>query len=174
MPITERGARLSEGIDVLRKLWRGASVSHAGRFFGLTKLPCSPSAPVRRAADLVRRPIRRRVRRVGCLTDGSMSYVVTPEMYAQGLVKIAATAAKAGRRFERGFGTGHLLFARIDETFEKALDVASVTLSRRYAMDFRKPAERYCASARRRESPKPFGASMPRCPSRHSRSARPL
>ena len=74
-----------------------------------------------------------------------MSYVVTPEMYAQGLVKIAAAAAKAGRRFERGFGTAHLLFARIDETYEKALDVATITLSRRYAMDFRKPAQRYCA-----------------------------
>jgi alkanesulfonate monooxygenase SsuD/methylene tetrahydromethanopterin reductase-like flavin-dependent oxidoreductase (luciferase family) len=66
-------------------------------------------------------------------------------MYAQDLVKIAAAATKAGRRFERGFGTAHLLFARIDETYEKALDVATFTLSRRYAMDFRKPAERYCA-----------------------------
>jgi hypothetical protein len=66
-------------------------------------------------------------------------------MYAQCLVKIAATAAKAGRRFERVFGTAHLLFARIDETYEKALDVATITLSRRYAMDFRKPAQRYCA-----------------------------
>jgi hypothetical protein len=66
-------------------------------------------------------------------------------MYAQGLVEIAAAAAKAGRRFQRGFGTAHLLFARIDETYEKAFDVATVTLSRRYAMDFRKPAQRYCA-----------------------------
>jgi hypothetical protein len=66
-------------------------------------------------------------------------------MYAQGLIKIAAIAAEAGRRFERGFGTAHLLFARIDETYEKALDVATITLSQRYAMDFRKPAQRYCA-----------------------------
>ncbi len=146
VPITERGARLSEGIDVLRKLWRGASVSHAGRFFRFDEITMQP--PPRQSggpsiwcggrSDAA-------LRRVGCLTDGWMSYVVTPEMYAQGLVKIAATAAKVGRRFQRGFGTGHLLFARIDETYEKALDVATVTLSRRYAMDFRKPAQRYCA-----------------------------
>jgi alkanesulfonate monooxygenase SsuD/methylene tetrahydromethanopterin reductase-like flavin-dependent oxidoreductase (luciferase family) len=79
------------------------------------------------------------------LTDGWMSYVVTPEMFADGLAKIAASAAEAQRRFERGFGTAHLLFARIDETYEKALDAATLSLSRRYAMDFRKAAQRYCA-----------------------------
>ena len=146
VPITERGARLSEGIDVLRKLWRGASVSHAGRFFRFDEITMQP--PPRQSGGP---PIwcggrsDAALRRVGRLTDGWMSYVVTPEMYAQGLVKIAAAAAKAGRRFERGFGTAHLLFARIDETYEKALDVATITLSRRYAMDFRKPAQRYCA-----------------------------
>ena len=42
VPITERGARLSEGIDVLRKLWRGASVSHAGRFFRFDEITMQP------------------------------------------------------------------------------------------------------------------------------------
>jgi probable F420-dependent oxidoreductase len=146
VPIAERGARLSEGIDVLRKLWRGSSVSHAGQFFRFDEITMQP--PPHQSGGP---PIwcggrsEAALRRVGRLTDGWMSYVVTPEMYAQGLVKIAAAAAKAGRRFERGFGTAHLLFARIDETYEKALDVATITLSRRYAMDFRKPAQRYCA-----------------------------
>ena len=146
VPIAERGARLSESIDVLRKLWRGASASHAGRFFRFGEITMQP--PPRQSGGP---PIwcggrsDAALRRVGRLTDGWMSYVVTPEMYAQGLVKIAAAAAEAGRRFERGFGTAHLLFARIDETYEKALDVATSTLSRRYAMDFRKPAQRYCA-----------------------------
>jgi probable F420-dependent oxidoreductase len=146
VPIRERGARLSEGIDVLRKLWRGASVSHAGRFFRFDEVSMQPP-PRQSGGPLIWCGGRSdaALRRVGRLTDGWMSYVVTPEMYAQGLVKIAATAAKAERRFERGFGTAHLLFARIDETYEKALDVATITLSRRYAMDFRNPAQRYCA-----------------------------
>jgi alkanesulfonate monooxygenase SsuD/methylene tetrahydromethanopterin reductase-like flavin-dependent oxidoreductase (luciferase family) len=37
------------------------------------------------------------------------------------------------------------LFARLDTTYEQALDRATETLSVRYAMDFRKPAMRYCA-----------------------------
>jgi alkanesulfonate monooxygenase SsuD/methylene tetrahydromethanopterin reductase-like flavin-dependent oxidoreductase (luciferase family) len=79
------------------------------------------------------------------MTDGWMSYVVTPEMFRQGLEKISAAATAAGRSFDRGFGTAHLLFTRVDDTYEKALDAATVSLSRRYAMDFRKAAERYCA-----------------------------
>ena len=43
------------------------------------------------------------------------------------------------------FGTGHLLFTRLDDTYEKALDAATATLSQRYAMDFRRAAERYAA-----------------------------
>ena len=43
------------------------------------------------------------------------------------------------------FGTGHLLFTRLDSTYETALDRATETLSVRYAMDFRKAAARYCA-----------------------------
>ena len=146
VPLAERGARLSESIEVLRKLWRGESVSHAGRFFrfdgiAMTPPPRQPGGPPiwcggRSDAAL---------RRIGRLTDGWMSYVVTPEMFADGLAKIAASAAAAERRFERGFGTAHLLFARIDETYEKALDAATLSLSRRYAMDFRKAARRYCA-----------------------------
>src|SRR5579859_3454992 len=34
VPIGERGARLSEGIALLRRLWRGEPVTHDGRFYG--------------------------------------------------------------------------------------------------------------------------------------------
>ena len=51
-----------------------------------------------------------------------------------------------GRRvFDRGFGTSHLLFTCLDDTYEKALDAATASLSQRYGMDFRKAAQRYCA-----------------------------
>jgi alkanesulfonate monooxygenase SsuD/methylene tetrahydromethanopterin reductase-like flavin-dependent oxidoreductase (luciferase family) len=65
-------------------------------------------------------------------------------MYKSGMAKIEKAAADAGRG-GKTFGTAHLLFARLDDTYEKALDAASVTLSQRYAMDFRKAAERYAA-----------------------------
>ena len=42
-------------------------------------------------------------------------------------------------------GTSHLLFARMSESREQALDDAAAILSKRYAMDFRLPADRYAA-----------------------------
>jgi probable F420-dependent oxidoreductase len=146
VPLAERGGRLTESIAVLRALWRGEPVSHAGRFFRFEDVTMRP--PPRQAGGP---PIwcggrsDAALHRTGRLAEGWISYVVTPEMFAQGLAKIEAAASEAERRFARGFGTAHLLFARIDDTYEKALEAATISLSERYAMDFRKAAQRYCA-----------------------------
>ena len=73
-----------------------------------------------------------------------MSYVVTPRRFAEGLGVIEAAAQEADRTIER-FDTAHLLFTRIDDRRDRALDDATEILSRSYAMDFRRAAERYCA-----------------------------
>ena len=146
VPLNERGARLSESLTVMRKLWTGEPVSHAGKFFNFEGVkmqppPRQPGGPPIWCGGRADPALRR----IGRMTDGWMSYVVTPDMYRQGLEKIATAASEAARTFDRGFGTAHLLFTRIDDTYEKALDAATVSLSQRYAMDFRKAAQRYCA-----------------------------
>jgi alkanesulfonate monooxygenase SsuD/methylene tetrahydromethanopterin reductase-like flavin-dependent oxidoreductase (luciferase family) len=150
VPHNERGARLSEGIEVLRKLWSGAPASHGGgRYPAFADVPMQP--PSRQPGGP---PIwcggrsEGALRRTGRLGDGWLAYVVTPEMYRNGLAKIAAAAV--GRTLV-SFGTGVLLFTRLDDTYEAALDAATVTLSRRYAMDFRRAAERYAALGRPEE-----------------------
>jgi probable F420-dependent oxidoreductase len=146
VPHNERGARLTEGVQVLRKFFSGEPVSHHGRFYGpfedvpMRPSPRQPGGPPiwfagRKEAAL---------RRTGRLGDGYLAYVITPAMYHEALETIAAAANAAGRS-SMPFGTGHLLFTRLDNTYETALDRATETLSVRYAMDFRKPAARYCA-----------------------------
>jgi probable F420-dependent oxidoreductase len=145
VPRSERGARLSEGIEVLRKLWTGEAVTHHGRFYDFEEVPMKPPGrqpggpPVwcggRSDAAL---------RRAGAMADGYISYVVTPQMYADSLAKISDSAEQAGRRPDR-YGTGHLLFARLDDSYEAAHDAATETLSIRYNMDFRRAAARYAA-----------------------------
>jgi alkanesulfonate monooxygenase SsuD/methylene tetrahydromethanopterin reductase-like flavin-dependent oxidoreductase (luciferase family) len=144
VPRDERGARLSAVIPLLRQLWSGEPVSYAGKYFGaFSDVAMQP--PARQAggppiwcggrADAA-------LARAGRLADGWISYVVTPEQYRAALAKIEAAAeARAIKRF----GTGHLLFVRLDATYETALDVAAKSLSQRYAMDFRRAAERYAA-----------------------------
>ena len=146
VPLEERGGRLGEAIPLLRKLWSGEPVTHEGRYYpSFTGVPMQP--PARQPGGP---PIwcggrsDGALARAGRLADGWIAYVVTPEMYKAGLDKIAAAAKSAGRAGAK-FGTGHLLFTRLDDTYEKALDAATVSLSHRYAMDFRKAAERYAA-----------------------------
>jgi alkanesulfonate monooxygenase SsuD/methylene tetrahydromethanopterin reductase-like flavin-dependent oxidoreductase (luciferase family) len=149
VPRGERGARLSAGIGLLRQFWSGEPVSYSGPFYGaFHEVPMQP--PARQAGGP---PIwcggrsDGALRRTGRLADGWLSYVVTPDMYRASLEKIDGAATDAGRTLTR-FGTGHLLFTRIDDGYEKALDAATETLSVRYAMDFRRAAQRYCALGR--------------------------
>jgi probable F420-dependent oxidoreductase len=144
VPLNERGARLSEAIPMMRKLWSGAPASHAGGCYGaFDGVVMQP--PPRQAGGP---PIwfggrsEAALRRTGRLGDGWLAYVVTAEMYGAALAKIAAAAA--GRALAR-FGTGLLLFTRLGHTYEEALEAATITLSQRYAMDFRRAAERYAA-----------------------------
>jgi alkanesulfonate monooxygenase SsuD/methylene tetrahydromethanopterin reductase-like flavin-dependent oxidoreductase (luciferase family) len=61
---------------------------------------------------------------LGRLADGWISYVVTPERYAEGLAQIARAAEAAGRVLA-SFGTGPLLSAVIDDSHERAWDAAT-------------------------------------------------
>ena len=149
VPVKERGARLSEAIPLLRSLLRGETVDHKGRhypgFSGLAlqppaRQPGGPPIWVGGRADAA-------LARTGRLADGWISYVVTPETFRAGLDKIAVAAEGAGRKIER-FGTGHLLFTRLDDSYEQALEAAATTLSHRYGTDMRRAAERYGALGR--------------------------
>jgi alkanesulfonate monooxygenase SsuD/methylene tetrahydromethanopterin reductase-like flavin-dependent oxidoreductase (luciferase family) len=146
VPHNERGARLAEGVTVLRKFFTGEPVTHRGKFYGpfedvlMDPPPRQPGGPPIWFAGR-KDPALRRTGRLG---DGYLSYVVSPDMYRAALMTIDEAAEQAGRG-SIPFGTGHLLFARLDHTYEEALDRATETLSIRYAMDFRKAAQRYCA-----------------------------
>ena len=141
--VTERGARMSEAIGVLRALWTGEPVANDGRHFPFPEVRMQP-APRQPGGPPIWCGGRSKaaLERAGRMADGWVSYVVTPDMYRSALETIAQAAA--GRDLAR-FGTGHLLFARIDDNYEQALDQATATLSTRYAMDFREPARKYAA-----------------------------
>ena len=148
VPVRERGARLEEGIRLLKHFFQGQETATPGPLFPIPAVRMQPR-PVQAGGPPIWCGGRSEpaLRRAGRLADGWISYVVTPEAYARGLETIAA-GAEAVDRDLGSFGTGHLLFTRIDNDHERALDIASDHLSRRYAMDFRRAAKRYAALGR--------------------------
>ena len=148
VPLNERGSRLTESMEVLRKIWSGESVSHQGRHFQFSEVAMQPP-PRQRGGPPIWCGGRSdaALARAARLADGWISYVVTPAMFAESLAKIARFAAEAERRVT-SFGTAHLLFLRIDDDPNEAFRAANQCLSVRYAMDFSKPTRRYAALGR--------------------------
>ena len=148
VPVKERGARLSEGISVLRKLWSGETVENKGSFYPFPQVQMQPAAKQKGGPPIwCGGRSQAALKRAGCMANGYVSYVVTPEMYKSAL-EIIANSAKVANRQLQSFGTGHLVFMRLGNTYENAWDVATKYLSIRYAMDFRRAAQKYALLGR--------------------------
>ncbi|MEE9276126.1 MAG: LLM class flavin-dependent oxidoreductase [bacterium] len=147
VPLKERGARTDEALEILRKLWSGEEVAHAGRFFRFGPVrqsppPASPGGPpvwVGGRSEAAQR-------RAALRAEGYVSYLYSPERYAEGLDKMRAWAAEAGRELEIEAGKwtpAHHAFIYLHDDAERALRRGIENLSRRYNMDFRGIAEKY-------------------------------
>jgi probable F420-dependent oxidoreductase len=143
VPHRERGARVDEGIEVLRALWRDTPATFKGRFTSFDAVsidpkPVQPGGPpiwVGGRSD----PALARAGRVG---DGWVAYVVTAARYRQSLEKIRAAADRAGRSLD-GFARAYLAFITVGRDFETARQTWVSRLSERYGQDFGPLAERY-------------------------------
>jgi probable F420-dependent oxidoreductase len=143
VPHRERGARVTEAIDVVRALWRDTPATFKGRFtdfegVSIDPKPVQPGGPpiwIGGRSDAA-------LARAGRQGDGWVSYVVTAERYAQSLDKIRAAATAAGRSLE-GFTTAHLTFITVGRDYESARERWVKRLSLRYAQDFGPLAARY-------------------------------
>jgi len=145
VPLNERGPRVDEGIKILKRLWSGEPVAHEGRFFSFPKTQLSPSPePLGGPPIWVGGRSKAAFKRAGRLCDGYISYVITPNQYRQSLELIATEYANAKRKLS-SYGAAHLLFVRLDESYDEAFRVANSLLSQRYAMDFSRATKRYVA-----------------------------
>lgn len=96
--VEERGARCDEGIEIMRKLWSGKRVSHAGRFYRFADIAMEP-VPLQRphppiwaggAADAV-------LRRTARVCDGFVPIGSGAQTYRRHWERICAFAAEFGR-----------------------------------------------------------------------------
>jgi probable F420-dependent oxidoreductase len=143
VPHRERGARVTEAIDVVRTLWRDTPASFKGRFSAFDAVSIDPK-PVQKPGPPIWIGGRSdaALARAGRQGDGWISYVVQAERYAQSVDKIRAAAAAAGRTLG-GFEFSHLAFVTVGRDWESAKAVWVSHLSKRYAQDFEPLARKY-------------------------------
>ena len=143
VPHGERGARVTEGIDVVRTLWRDTPASFKGRFTQFSGVSLDPK-PVQKPGPPIWIGGRSdaALARAGRQGDGWVSYVVQPERYAQSLDKIRSAAAGVGRKLD-DFIAAHLAFVTVGRDWESAKAVWAEALTKRYAQDFEPLARKY-------------------------------
>ncbi len=142
VPHAERGARVTEGIDVVRALWRETPATFHGRFSRFEGVSIDPK-PVQKLPPIwVGGRSDAALVRAGSQGDGWVSYVVQPERYARSLEKIREAAHAAGRSLT-GFTGAHLAFITVGRDYERARKTWVSVLSRRYAQDFEPLANKY-------------------------------
>ena len=142
VPHAERGARVTEAIDVVRALWCETPATFHGRFSRFEGVSIDPK-PVQKLPPIwVGGRSDAALVRAGSQGDGWVSYVVQPERYARSLEKIREAAHAAGRSLT-GFTGAHLAFITVGRDYERARKTWVSVLSRRYAQDFEPLANKY-------------------------------
>ncbi len=143
VPVTERGRRADEALDVLAELLRGEPVSFAGRYTTLSGQRLEPP-PVQRPRPPVWVGGRREasMRRAGRHADGWLPYLITPERLANGLAVARAAAAEHGRPPGAVRG-GVFCWSVVDADGGWARRTVADTVSAIYQQDLRPRAVQY-------------------------------
>jgi probable F420-dependent oxidoreductase len=145
IPLAERGARVDESIDVMRRLWSESHVTHKGRFFSFDDVTMAPQ-PVQPGGPPIWIGGRSEaaMRRCARVADGYYPYLVTPERFRENFDKVQAWARALGRDPSRIEPALHL-FVSLGPTREAGRAFAVDELSRRYKQPFDSIVDRYCA-----------------------------
>jgi alkanesulfonate monooxygenase SsuD/methylene tetrahydromethanopterin reductase-like flavin-dependent oxidoreductase (luciferase family) len=148
---SERVGRLEEGIEILRKLFHGAKVSHHGRFYRFDGVTVEP-APIQRpypiwiasnptgltwrgGASAPEAVVERSFRRVARHADGWMTNKVSPEQFRQQWARIGAMAREEGRD-PTTLGSALYHNININDDRVQALEESKAFLDRYYTSSF--------------------------------------
>lgn len=142
VPLSERGGRTDEAIEVIRHLWCEEEVTFAGRFNRFSQLSVrprpltAPHPPIwvagRRGAAM---------RRAARLGEGWLPYMYSPEMLAESVTEIARLCEGLGRTEPPSAGIWLPVCCHRDRV--QARQWITDALSRRYRQDFTSLTPRY-------------------------------
>lgn len=140
VPVSERGARTDEAIDVLRALWAGGPVTHHGCHVDLDGVVLRPVAPPGEHAPAMQPggpPIvvagrtEAAMRRAARRGDGWMPYLVSPRAYARSVATVRDEARRHGRDLD-GFEWMLYLYCSVRADGDRARGEVASFLGRAY------------------------------------------
>ncbi len=143
VPVTERGARTDDALEVITRTWAGTDVTYDGRFtklenFSLKPLPIQKPRPPIWVSGRSEAAMRRAAR----YADGWLPYMYTPEQLADSITKIKAYGEDLGRDMS-GFTYGMYIFTAVHEDNDTAVHYATDRLSTQYSQDFSKIVHKF-------------------------------
>jgi alkanesulfonate monooxygenase SsuD/methylene tetrahydromethanopterin reductase-like flavin-dependent oxidoreductase (luciferase family) len=143
----EKVARIEEGIEVMRKIWKEDNVSYNGTIYKFKNVtvqpkPAQKDCPIwiasnpRSTGELEGPPgkIETNFDRVGKYADGWMTTMVTPQEFEEDLDKVLFYAAKYGKNKSQ-FKASLYYNVNMDENKKKAADESADFLLKYYRED---------------------------------------
>lgn len=142
VPVSERGARTDEALDIMKRLWTEDDVSLEGRFTTLSGVSLSPK-PVQKPHPPIWISGRSEAAMRRCARHGTgwLPYMYTPEKLASSLESVERFAHEVGRT--EPVRPGLFIFFAVHEDRARAIEMATDRLSAQYNQDFSKLVGRY-------------------------------
>ena len=143
VPLTERGARTNEALEVIDLLLREKNVSFDGRFTTLNDITISPS-PIQKPRVPIWVAGRKdaAMKRVARYGDVWLPYMYTADMFRDSVTSVAQHCEDLGRSPDE-VDNALYIFTCVHKDRETALALASEQLSHQYAMDFSQLVSKY-------------------------------
>ncbi len=142
VPVRERGARTNEALHVIRRLLSEKTVTFEGRFNTLHDVSIEPAPHQQPLPIWISGRQDAAMKRTARYGDGWMPYMFTPEMLSDSITKIRGWTAEAGRPVG-AVKPAIFAFTCCHPEREQALAMAIARLSKQYAQDFSKIADKY-------------------------------
>ncbi len=140
VPPQERGGRMTELVQVCRRLWSEKEVTFHGRYFNMDAVAMEPrpvhpgGIPVLMACHLATGSVAQ-YRRAGYYGSGVMGISDTPAQYAEVLEKVRGFAREAGRD-PAGLRTAFYMTVNLNRDKDAAFRDADDFIRRYYGLNF--------------------------------------
>ena len=144
IPMSERGSRANESLEIIKGLWANERFSYEGRHFSfrdveISPRPLQPSIPI-----WVGGGSEAALRRAARYGDGWIAAFSSVSKFGRLSADLRRFLQEEGRRAE-GFTLGMYLFANVDDDPARAREAAARYVERVYRLDGARMVERFGA-----------------------------